>query len=126
MPKKTKEGVILKEKSLGLKEFLYRADRYKLKWQEKEEIFEKFLPYAMVFGVVDQWAKNFKNIYTDSPDWYVGNINTFSAIYIASEMSHFSSSASSSYSPPASSGSSGFGGGGSSGGGFGGGGGGSW
>ncbi len=126
MPKKTKEGVILKEKSLGLKEFLYRADRYKLKWQEKENIFEKFLPYAMVFGVVDQWAKNFKDLYKEPPDWYQGDFATFNAVVFASEMSHFSSSAQSSYSPPASSGSSGFGGGGSSGGGFGGGGGGSW
>ena len=80
----------------------------------------------MVFGVVDQWAKNFKDIYTDPPSWYQGNFHTFSAIVLANELSSFSSSASSSYSPPAASGSSGFGGGGSSGGGFGGGGGGSW
>jgi len=125
MPKKTKEGVIAKEKSLGLKEFLYRADRYKLKWEEKENIFEKFLPYAMVFGVADLWAKNFKNIYKNPPDWYDGNFTTFSAVIFANEMSNFSSTASSSYSPPAASGSSGFGGG-YSGGGFGGGGGGSW
>lgn len=125
MPKKTKEGVILKEKSLGFKEFLYRADRYKLKWQEKEHIFEKFLPYAMVLGVADQWAKNFKDIYKEPPDWYDGSFTTFNTVIFASEISRFSSQASSAYSPPAASGSSGFGGG-SSGGGFGGGGGGSW
>ena len=125
MPKKTREGVIVKEKALGLKEFLYRADRYKLKWQEKADIFEKFLPYAMVFGIAGRWAGNFKNIYDTPPSWYDGNFNTFSAVVFANEMSRFSSAAASSYSPPASSGGSGFSGG-SSGGGFGGGGGGSW
>lgn len=127
MPKKTREGVIAKEKALGLKEFLYRADRYKLKWQEKQDVFEKFLPHAMVFGIAGRWAGNFKNIYQDQTpsSWYSGNFATFNAVIFANEMSHFSSAASTSYSPPAASGGSGFGGG-SSGGGFGGGGGESW
>ncbi|KKQ74675.1 MAG: hypothetical protein US94_C0001G0076 [Berkelbacteria bacterium GW2011_GWB1_38_5] len=129
-PKKTREGVIVKEKSLGFKEFLYRAERYRLKWQEKENIFEKYLPYAMVFGIAEKWAENFKDIYKKPPDWYEGgNWTTFNTVVFASSLNSFSSSASVSYSPPstsASSGSSGFGGGGSSGGGFGGGGGGSW
>jgi len=41
-PKKTREGVIVKEKSLGFKEFLYRAERYRLKWQEKEKTYWEF------------------------------------------------------------------------------------
>ena len=130
MPKKTKEGVIIKERCLGFKEFIYRADRYRLRWSEKEHLFEKYLPYAIVFGVTKEWAKHFKDIYKEPPSWYEGNFNTFSAIYFANEMSNFSSEAAHSYSPPsssASSGSSGFSsGGGFSGGGFGGGGGGSW
>ncbi|MBM2820850.1 MAG: hypothetical protein HW405_610 [Candidatus Berkelbacteria bacterium] len=132
MPKKTREGAITKEKSLGFKEFLFRAERYKLKWQEKENIFEKYLPYAMVFGIADKWAQNFKDLYKNPPDWYKGgNWTTFNAVVFASSLNSFNSSAVSSFSPPvstsASSGGSGFsGGGGSSGGGFGGGGGGSW
>lgn len=126
MSKKTKAGVIAKEKSLGFKEFLFRADRYKFKWQEKENIFEKYLPYALMFGITTQWAKNFEGIYKQPPDWYQGDFTTFSLVYFASSLNSFSSTANASYSPPASSGSSGFGGGGSSGGGFGGGGGGSW
>lgn len=129
MPKKTREGVIAKEKSLGFKEFLYRAERYRVRWQEKEEVFEKYLPYAMIFGIAEIWAKNFSSIYKNPPDWYEGNFTTFSAVVFAHEISSFSQTANSSFSPPAtsaSSGMSGFGGGGSSGGGFGGGGGGSW
>ncbi|MCL5406979.1 MAG: DUF2207 domain-containing protein [Patescibacteria group bacterium] len=126
MPKKTKEGVIAKEKSLGFKEFLYRAERYKVQWEEKEGIFEKYLPYAMIFGIAEMWAKNFKDIYKNPPDWYEGgNFTTFNTIIFVSSLNSFSTTASHSFSPPAASGSSGFGGG-SSGGGFGGGGGGSW
>lgn len=128
-PKKTREGVIIKEKSLGFKEFLYRAERYRIHWQEKEQIFEKYLSYAMIFGIAEVWAKNFKDINKEPPDWYEGNWTTFNAVYLATSLSSFNSVASTSYSPPstsASSGGSGFGGGGSSGGGFGGGGGESW
>ena len=128
-PKKTREGVIAKEKSLGFKEFMYRAERYRVKWQEKEGIFEKYLPYAMIFGIAEVWAKNFKDIYKQPPDWYEGDWTTFSAVYLATSLNSFSNTASASYLPlstTASSGGSGFGGGGSSGGGFGGGGGGSW
>ncbi|MEK7143126.1 MAG: DUF2207 domain-containing protein [Patescibacteria group bacterium] len=129
MPKKTREGVIVKDKILGFKEFLYRAERYRIHWQEKENIFEKYLPYAMVLGIADKWAKNFKDIYKNPPDWYEDDFTTFNAVVFASSLNSFSTSASASFSPPstsASSGGSGFGGGGSSGGGFGGGGGGSW
>lgn len=128
-PKKTREGVIAKEKSLGFKEFLYRAERYRVQWQEKERIFEKYLPYAMVFGITEVWAKNFQDIYKQPPDWYEGDWTTFNAVYLATSLNSFSNTASTAYSPPsttASSGGSGFGGGGSSGGGMGGGGGGSW
>ncbi|KKQ18221.1 MAG: hypothetical protein US31_C0007G0027 [Berkelbacteria bacterium GW2011_GWA1_36_9] len=125
MPRKTKEAVIVKEKSLGFKEFLFRAERYRVKWQEKEGIFEKYLPYAMIFGIAEIWAKNFKDIYKNPPDWYEGNFTTFNAVIFANSLNSFSTTATQSFSPPAASGSSGFGGG-SSGGGFGGGGGGSW
>jgi len=129
VPKKTREGVIIKEKSLGFKEFLFRAERYRVKWQEKENVFEKYLPYAMIFGIAGKWAKNFQDLYKKPPNWYEGDFTTFNTVVFASSLNSFGSTASSSYSPPstsASSGGSGFGGGGSSGGGFGGGGGGSW
>ena len=128
MPKKTYAGVIARERCMGLREFIYRAERYRVKWQEKEGIFETILPYAMVFDLADKWAKNFKDIYKNPPDWYEGgHWTTFNAIYFVSALNSFSSTAQSNFSPPASSGSSGFSsGGGFSGGGFGGGGGGSW
>lgn len=128
-PAKTEKGVAAKEYLLGLKDYLQIAEKDRLLFHnapdKKPEVFEKLLPYAMVLGVADIWAKEFEGIYTTPPSWYGGGNNVaFSAMAFSHSMSNFSSFASSSLgSSPSGSGS---GGGGSSGGGGGGGGGGGW
>jgi uncharacterized membrane protein len=84
-------------------------------------MFERFLPYAMAFGVEEKWAKAFENIYREPPTWYYGGTGHFSATSFSHSISSMSSAAASSMSSSPSS--SGSGGGGSSGGGSGGGGG---
>lgn len=90
------------------------------------KIYERLLPYAVLFGLETEWSAELARYYADAPpDWYSGDMGTFSAIGFASAIGSFSSSAASSLSGSASSASSGgSGGGGSSGGGGGGGGGG--
>ncbi len=95
------------------------------------EMFERFLAYALAFGVEKKWAAAFEGIYREPPAWYVGAWGTgFHPALLAASMGHMSSTASQAmHSGPRSSGGSGFGGGGGggfSGGGFGGGGGGGW
>lgn len=128
-PAKTEKGVVAKEYILGLKDYLQIAEKDRLQFhnapEKKPEIFEKLLPYAMVLGVANIWAKEFEGIYTMPPSWYSGPSGTaFSAIAFSHTMTNFSSFATSSLSSSPSRG--GSGGGGSSGGGGGGGGGGSW
>lgn len=130
MPAKTKEGVAMEKYFLGLKEYLQIAEKDRLQFhnapEKKPEVFEKLLPYAMVFGVEKSWAKEFETLYTVPPSWYEGSsYNAFSAVAFTQSMDSFSASAFSAltHSPRSSGGS---GGGGSSGGGGGGGGGGSW
>lgn len=131
MPSKTKKGVWVKECLLGLKEYLEIAEKDRLAFhnapEKKPEVFERLLPYAIVFGVEDLWAKEFEGVYTSEPDWYQGGQAHFSASRFGVDLMVFNSIASSSFvtTPDASSGSSGTSGG-SSGGGSGGGGGGSW
>ncbi len=123
MPARTVPGARAREAALGFKEFLERVEteRYR-KMITSPELFEKYLPFAMAFGVEDKWAKAFEHIYRDPPTWYTGSSTMhFSPGAFASSMSEMSSAASSSMS--SSPGSSGSGGGGSSGGGSGGGGG---
>jgi uncharacterized membrane protein len=91
------------------------------------------LPYAIVFGLTDKWAKTFQALAAQAPGgiapivpWYV-SAGSFSPEGFAHAIDGFTVATSGTMTAtPAGSGGSGFGGGGFSGGGFGGGGGGSW
>ncbi len=133
MPARTTKGARARELVLGFEEFLKRvdSDRYR-RMITSPEMFERFLPYAMAFGVAEKWSRAFEGLYKEPPSWYVGTWNQgFRPLYFAQSMGHLSSMASTAMGTgPRSSGGSGFGGGGGgggfSGGGFGGGGGGGW
>lgn len=119
--KPTQKGAEARWYLLGFKDFMHTAERYRSEWQEKENIFAQYLPYAIAFNDVKKWAKTFEGIQQEKPDWYSGN----TALLVLASSGRFdsvSNAVKSSTLP----GSSGSGGGGHSGGGFGGGGGGSW
>lgn len=127
MPARTESGTRALEQVLGFSEFLERVDKEKYEHIKRTpEMFERFLPYAMAFGVEQQWSKAFKDMYMEPPTWYVGsNMHLFNATSFSHSLSSMSTSAASAMSSaPRSSSGSGFGGGGFSGGGGGGGGGG--
>jgi uncharacterized membrane protein len=133
---KTVRGARARVECLGFKEFMTRVDGDRIK-QMPPDTFEKFLPYALAFGVEHHWAKAFVGLIKDPPSWYVGSgYGTagmlWTPLMFTSALNTFSTSAYQSFSaaPQASSSGSGFGsdggfggGGGFSGGGFGGGGG---
>jgi uncharacterized membrane protein YgcG len=127
-PRRTARGRILMRRSLGFRKFMLTAEQERQRFAERQNIFHEYLPYAMVFGCVDKWAKAFEDLGLEpaQPGWYSGT-RPFRAGYFAGTMASFSSSVSGTMaSTPGGSGGSGFGGGGGSGGGGGGGGGGSW
>jgi len=133
---KTVRGARTRVECLGFKEFMTRVDGDRIK-RMPPDTFEKFLPYAMAFGVEHFWAKAFEGLITEPPSWYVGSGYgvpgmMWTPLMFTNSMNSFSTSAFQSFSaaPQASSSGSGFGsgggfggGGGFSGGGFGGGGG---
>jgi uncharacterized membrane protein YgcG len=126
MPARTTEGARALERVLGFEEFLRRVDGERLQQVVKTpEMFERFLPYAMAFGVERKWARAFQDIYREPPSWYVGSgSGPFDLGGFSSRLGTLSSRAERAMtSAPRSSGGSGFSGG-SSGGGSGGGGGG--
>lgn len=131
MPARTAAGTRMLERVLGFEEFLDRveSDRYR-RMITSPEMFERFLPFAMAFGVERKWAAAFEGIYQEPPDWYVGRWDGgFRTTHLVHSMGRMTTSAATVLgSAPRSSGGSGFGGGGGgfSGGGFGGGGGGGW
>lgn len=123
---KTKKGSEAAWHSWGFKEYLHTAERFRL-GVCTPETFEKYLSYAMVFGVEKEWAARFVDICKDPPDWYVSArpVAVFSVIGFTNNLSSMTQTAGSALSTsPASSasGGSGFGGGGFAGGGGGGGG----
>jgi uncharacterized membrane protein YgcG len=129
MPRRTAAGREMFRRCLGFREYMTVAETDRQRFAEEANIFQDYLPYAMVYGCVDKWAEAFKDIEgvpQSTSGWYVSS-HAFSPVLFASNLEGFSSSISSAItSTPGGSGGSGFSGGGSSGGGGGGGGGGSW
>jgi uncharacterized membrane protein len=130
MAQKTLKGVLAAEHAFGFQDYLAKAEKYRLEWQEKENVFEKFLPYAMAFGVAEKWSKAFESMNLKPPSWYEGGAmsrGVFNTMALNSMLGSMNSAMTTAMrsAPQSSSGGSGFGGG-SSGGGGGGGGGGSW
>lgn len=131
MVQRTPAGAAALDHAKGFKEYLEKAEKYRIQWQESENVFEKFLPYAMAFGVVEKWSKAFAGITLPPPQWYQGSAmsaGVFNVAAFSAAMRGFDHAASASFqsAPQRSGGGSGFSGGGFSGGGGGGGGGGSW
>jgi uncharacterized membrane protein YgcG len=138
----TRSGSQLLEHLLGLREYIRLAEADRLQMLQSVtgaervatttdrvqiiKIYERLLPYAVLFGLEKEWAAELAKYYdTTPPDWYDGNISGFHVAAFAAGIGSLSTSVSTSCSGSSGSSSSGgSGGGGSSGGGGGGGGGG--
>jgi uncharacterized protein (TIGR04222 family) len=128
MPARTAKGTAMLRRIRGFRRVIATAEQHMARWAEEENVFTRYLPYAIVFGLTKKWAKAFEDLglQPDTSSWYVGS-RMFTAAAFADSIDGFAVTTGGTLaSTPASSGSSGFGGGGSSGGGGGGGGGGSW
>lgn len=127
IPSYTQKGLEASWYINGLYKYIDMSEKERINFANAPEktpaLFEKLLPYAMVFGLEDKWTKEFMDIYfNNDPDWVESTNHHFSVVGLGSAVSNSLSSISNSKS-----GGGGFsGGGGSSGGGGGGGGGGSW
>lgn len=138
----TDEGLSLVRYLNGLKMYIKTAEQERLKMLQSPEgankiaidtndttqlvkLYEKLLPYAILFGQEKEWNKELGKYYETSntqPDWYTGaaGVSAFNATSFSQSMSSFTSSAAGASSEGGSTG------GGYSGGGGGGGGGGGW
>lgn len=142
MPARTAVGSAVMAQAEGFREYLLTAEAGQIKFEEAASIFSRYLPYAVVFGCADRWAKLFAEVAAAAQaQGYVIEQPTFFMWYggyggwgdFGRSVDSFSTSAAGSFvATPGSSGGSAWGGGGGgdfggfSGGGGGGGGGGSW
>ena len=130
MAARTAQGSAVLAQSRGFEQYIATAEANQIRWEEAQDVFSRFLPYAIVFGLADRWARVFEEVAAaataagqslGTPTWYVGGVPGGGFSEVASSMDSFSTVAAGTFvSTPGSSGSSGF----SSGGGFSGGGGG--
>lgn len=126
--RKNPQGEKILSELKGFKQFIKLADLNRIKELLKEDpnYFEKTMSYALAFGMLEKWAKQFESLGASEPDWYHGSTisgMSSSGGFAQSFASGMAAAQSSMVSSPSGSSSSG---GGSSGGGGGGGGGGSW
>jgi uncharacterized protein (TIGR04222 family) len=142
MPKRTARGSEMLRRVLGFRLYIETAEKDRQQFNERAGIFAEYLPYAIVFGCAEKWARVFGDLDTTkiAATWYAGGAG-YGALVMSQHLQGFSSCVAHSINAaaidvPAGHGYSGFsggggfpggfGGGGFSGGGGGGGGGGSW
>ncbi len=140
--KRTKQGIEMSNYLDGLEEYIKLAEEDRIKFlhsvssadtspQGIVKLYEKLLPYAIIFGCEDSWLKELQKYYqmpeVSDPDWLMAGYIMSSSDFRNFQMLATSSiSSATAIESSSSSGSSGGGGGGFSGGGGGGGGGGGW
>jgi hypothetical protein len=131
MPARTGKGSAMLSRIRGFRRLFDEGEEdTRARFAEQQGIFSQYLPYAIVFGCTEKWARAFEGLSAEqlgATGWYQGP-NLFGAYALSSAMNSFETTATGTLyaSQPSSSSASGFSGGGFSGGGGGGGGGGSW
>jgi uncharacterized protein (TIGR04222 family) len=128
MPRRTSKGTGTLRRVRGFQRFIEESEKERARFAERQHLFSEYLPYAIVFGATEKWARAFADLEGRLPQtgWYSGP-DHFTVSSFNDSIDGFSTTTAGTIaSTPSGSGSSGFGGGGSSGGGGGGGGGGSW
>ncbi|MCL2482357.1 MAG: DUF2207 domain-containing protein [Propionibacteriaceae bacterium] len=78
MPVRTPVGSAVAVQSYGFKKYLETAEADQIRWEEGQDIFSQYLPYAISFGCADRWAKVFQDLVAKGapvpqPVWYTGN-----------------------------------------------------
>jgi uncharacterized membrane protein YgcG len=132
---RTADGRAVTDQVEGFRTYLATAEADQLRFEEGEDIFSKYLPWAIAFELADRWAKVCGDLVAmgrlpdATPYWYIGTYHmaAFNTAFLTSSLTSAASPApSTGASGTGFGGGSSFGGGGFAGGGGGGGGGGSW
>ncbi|WP_410792349.1 DUF2207 domain-containing protein [Kribbella sp. C-35] len=71
------EGRAITDQVIGFREYLATAEADQLRFEEGEDIFSKYLPWAIAFGLATRWQRVCGELVeagrlTPDPTWYVG------------------------------------------------------
>lgn len=91
---RTAEGRAVCDQVEGFRTYLATAEADQLKFEEGEDIFSKYLPWAIIFELADRWAKICGDLVAmgrlpnETPYWYVGNYQmaAFNTAFLTSSL----------------------------------------
>jgi hypothetical protein len=76
MARRTAAGSEMLRRVLGFRLYIATAEKHRQEFNEQENIFARYLPYAIVFGCVSKWAKAFEGlddqVSQSTSSWYSG------------------------------------------------------
>ncbi|MCS7220151.1 MAG: DUF2207 domain-containing protein [Anaerolineae bacterium] len=70
MPRKTAEGSEAAARWRAFRRYLEHIEKY-TNLEEAQEVFERYLPYAIAFGVEKEYVRKFAAVNAPAPTWYV-------------------------------------------------------
>lgn len=73
---RTAAGTAVLQQSRGFELYLKTAEADQIRFEEGIDVFSRYLPYAIVFGVADRWTRVFTQLaddgrYQADPTWYL-------------------------------------------------------
>ena len=72
-PARTAKGSAVFERVNGFRRFIEESEKERAQFAEKKNLFSEYLPYAIVFGATEKWARAFEGLAGEPPDtssWY--------------------------------------------------------
>jgi uncharacterized membrane protein YgcG len=69
MPLRTRKGTEMRMRAEAFKRYLSNIEKY-TQLQESKDLFDRYLPYAIAFGLDHSWVSKFAAIGTPPPPWY--------------------------------------------------------
>jgi uncharacterized membrane protein YgcG len=95
---RTAVGSTILAQVLDFRRYIKTAEAHEIADDERKAIFNRYLPYAQVFGLAEIWAAKFARLGAAEPeDWYVGASGPdYSGAYFVSNYSSFTSTVDSS------------------------------
>jgi hypothetical protein len=75
MPSRTAKGTAIARRVGGFRTVIETAETHMSRWAEEQNVFTRYLPYAIVFGLTEKWAKAFESLAQMPPDttWYLSS-----------------------------------------------------
>ena len=70
MPQRTREGADMKMRIEAFKRYLQNIEKY-VNLKEATDQFDKYLPFAIAFGIDRSWVQKFSRVETPAPPWYI-------------------------------------------------------